>query len=187
MAPIMRQQEIDIEHAGADSASEPLLPVAMGATPAPEVKTTNCCMIACCAPLAIKNGGGQEPDPEPSAASAPVHHHKAWANVFKANVVMTVVAAVWFGGMALEALANDSLTGEGRRRLMHENHGDHSHHSHHSHHHNESSKSGCFLRSLSGSPHFGFAVSPSLGFSTFLCVVLSLAAVKLKRPSACRK
>eukprot|EP00752_Nemacystus_decipiens_P002056 g1968.t1 len=130
MAPIMRQ---DIESSGVDGATEPLLPVAMGATPTPEVKTTNCCMIACCAPLAIKNevlSGGDPPEPD-ATSSAPVHHHKAWANAFKANVVFTVAAAAWFGGMALEALANDSLTGEGRRRLMHEHHGDHSHHHHH--------------------------------------------------------
>ena len=141
MAPIMRQSQIDIENSGAD-ASEPLLPVALGAAPAAEVKTTNCCMIACCAPLAIKNGGGgakpDDPQPTPTSADAPVHHHKAWANVFKANVVLTVAAAVWFGGMAMEALANDSLTGEGRRRLMHQHHGDHSHH--HEHHHHASGK-----------------------------------------------
>lgn len=165
----MRQSQVDIENSGVDGASEPLLPVAMGATPAPEVKTTNCCMIACCAPLAIKNGGGPpepEPEPTPTTSSASVHHHKAWANVFKANVVFTVAAAVWFGGMALEALANDSLTGEGRRRLMHVHHGDHSHH--HSHHHNHASGKlfrVFFLLSLfrdasqlSGSPHFAHFV-----------------------------
>lgn len=140
----MRQSQVDIENSGVDAtASEPLLPVAMGAAPASEVKTTNCCMIACCTPLAIKNGGGGgEPDPEPTPTSAPAHHHKAWANLFKANVVLTVAAAVWFGGMALEALANDSLTGEGRRRLMHQHHGDHSHH--HSHHHLDASGE-CFF------------------------------------------
>lgn len=138
----MRQSQVDIENSGVDGASEPLLPVAMGAAPAtaPGVKTTNCCMIACCAPLAIKNGGGPPPEPKPeptpTSSAAPVHHHKAWATVFKANVVFTVAAAALFGGMALEALSNDSLTGEGRRRLMHEHHGDHSHH--HSHHHHAS-------------------------------------------------
>lgn len=43
---------------------------------------------------------------------------KGWAIAFKINVVMTVLAAVWFGKMAVDAVANDSLSGAGRRRLQ---------------------------------------------------------------------
>ena len=43
---------------------------------------------------------------------------KGWATAFKLNVVVTLVAAVCFGKMALDAIANDSLSGAGRRRLQ---------------------------------------------------------------------
>ena len=43
---------------------------------------------------------------------------KGWAIAFKMNVVVTVIAAVWFGKMAIDAVANDSLSGAGRRRLQ---------------------------------------------------------------------
>ena len=134
--PIMVQSQLDIENSGIDEndASAPLLPVALADGPAGS-ETTNCCMIACCAPLAISNGGGgSDPKPTPSSSTsttAPAQAHKAWANLFKLNVVLTVAAAFWFGGMAIEALKNDALSGEGRRRLMHQHHGDHSHHHHH--------------------------------------------------------
>lgn len=159
----MKQAQVDIENSGVD-AREPLLPVAMEAAAAPGAKTTNCCMIACCAPLAIKNGG--EPDPKPTPTPAPVHH-TAWANVFKANVILTVAAAVWFGGMAMEALENDSLTGEGRRRLMHQHHGENS--NRHSHHHHASGE--CFE---------GFALSLSLEVHT--CFFFKVFAPFLQFP-----
>lgn len=43
---------------------------------------------------------------------------KGWAIAFKMNVVVTVIAAVWFGKMAIDAVVNDSLSGAGRRRLQ---------------------------------------------------------------------
>lgn len=43
---------------------------------------------------------------------------KGWATAFKLNVVVTLVAAVCFGKMALDAIASDSLSGAGRRRLQ---------------------------------------------------------------------
>lgn len=171
----MSQTQLDIEN-----ASEPLLPVAMDPAAAPGPKTTNCCMIACCAPLAIKNGGGGGPDPKPTPPTdaAPARHHAVWAHVFKANVVLTVAAAVWFGGMAMEALANDSLTGEGRRRLMHQHYGDHSrHHANHAHH----GKQGGFRKSmlilvLSGNPHLVYSV---------FCGVSSVSSTRSSRSFRC--
>eukprot|EP00904_Undaria_pinnatifida_P009366 jgi/Undpi1/555/HiC_scaffold_10.g04019.m1 len=43
---------------------------------------------------------------------------KGWATAFKLNVVVTLIAAVCFGKMALDAIASDSLSGAGRRRLQ---------------------------------------------------------------------
>lgn len=43
---------------------------------------------------------------------------KGWAIAFKINVVVTVIAAVCFGKLAIDAVANDSLSGAGRRRLQ---------------------------------------------------------------------
>jgi len=111
--PIMVQSQLDIENSGVDDASAPLLQPIVLTEPAAGSETTNCCMIACCAPLAIKNGGGDGPEPSPTLSSTPVVAHKAWANLFKLNVVLTIAAAAWFGGMAIEALKNDSLSGEG--------------------------------------------------------------------------
>ena len=43
---------------------------------------------------------------------------KGWAIAFKINVVVTVIAAVCFGKLAIDAVANDSLSRAGRRRLQ---------------------------------------------------------------------
>ncbi|CAB1097817.1 unnamed protein product [Ectocarpus sp. CCAP 1310/34] len=99
----------DVEHGGGDYASMPLLPLAVDS-----------------AEHAIQAG-----DDENKSRYSP---HRGWACAFKVNVLVTVLAAFWFGFEGLEALANDSLSGQGRRRLMHNEHGDD--HSHHHHYHN---------------------------------------------------
>lgn len=142
--PIMVQSQLDVENAGIDDASAPLLQPIVLTEPSAGSETNNCCMIACCAPLAIKNGGGDDPEPTPTVSSPVVAHHKGWANLFKLNVVLTVAAAMWFGGLAIEALKNDSLSGEGRRRLMHQHHGEHSHHHGGRSHHFDPSSSSSF-------------------------------------------
>lgn len=99
----------DVEHGGGDDASMPLLPLAVDS-----------------AEHTVQAGD----DEHKSRHSA----HRGWACAFKVNVLVTVLAAFWFGFEGLEALANDSLSGQGRRRLMHHEHGDD--HSHQHHHHN---------------------------------------------------
>ncbi|CAN0421906.1 unnamed protein product, partial [Ectocarpus sp. 12 AP-2014] len=99
----------DVEYGGGDDASMPLLPLAVDS-----------------AEYTVQAGD----DEHKSQHSA----HRGWACAFKVNVLVTMLAAFWFGFEGLEALANDSLSGQGRRRLMHHEHGDD--HSHHQHHHN---------------------------------------------------
>lgn len=143
--PLQAQQhEVDVEVAQpVDSGMDvtaPLLPVAMKAGAADDDGGCceiggGCCQLAFCHGTIInKEGGGNNPQPDPSAAqttTTAVDAHAGWATAFKVTVALTFVAAVWTGGLAVEALANDSLSGEGRRRLMHHNHGG----GHHSHHH----------------------------------------------------
>lgn len=73
-----------------DSLETPLLPVAVGAG----------------------NNRGH------AASTKVAAKDKGWAIAFKLNVVVTLVAAVCFGKMAVDAMVNDSLSGAGRRRLQ---------------------------------------------------------------------
>lgn len=142
------QAQVDVETAQPQDSgmdvTAPLLPVAMKA---PDADTDDdgegcceigggCCQIAICGG-SISNGGTSTDPDTPTSSSPPalVDAHAGWATAFKLTVALTFVAAVWTGGLAAEALANGSLSGEGRRRLMH-----HSHGGHHSHHHEDSGK-----------------------------------------------
>lgn len=155
--PVQAQVDVEIAQpmeSGSD-VSAPLLPVAMKTPDAdPDDDGDGCCEIGggCCQ-IAICGGsisnGGDVPPPDPDtptsvASAAAVDAHAGWAAAFKLTVAMTFGAAVWTGGLAVEALVNDSLSGEGRRRLMHHNHGGHHSHNHH-HHGGKCSTSGRFF------------------------------------------
>ena len=72
-------------------------------------------------PIAVPSDG----DSDELGHREPMYRDKSWAIAFKINVVLTVVSAVWFGTMGVEALMADSLTNAGRRRLHLGESGDH--------------------------------------------------------------
>lgn len=55
---------------------------------------------------------------EDIVVSPPKEMDQGWAVAFKINVATTLVSAICFGSMAIEAISNDHFSGAGRRRLQ---------------------------------------------------------------------
>lgn len=76
--------------------------------PSPNLANENSSLMPLAAKLELSDGKERRPP----------HNDRAWAIAFKINVLVTLISAAWFGSMAIEVLANGSMSGAGRRRLQ---------------------------------------------------------------------